>query len=230
MQDLNFRRKRKKSGSSRSGARRSSRTGRARKRTPRRGLHFEDVKAPLHFAQEKIRRNRGGVRGFAVWAVEILLVCMTAVFLVAAFGQRVSTAGDSMSPALRNGDVLLINRLIYQIKSPARGDIIAFRQNESGHYLVKRIVGLPGETVQIVDGKVLIDGEEMTEDIYVSDVEYAGEAEQPVELGEDEYFVMGDAHAASDDSRLPSFGNIRRSDIYGQAWFIVSPGEDFGFI
>lgn len=224
MQDLDFRRKRRKSSGNKKKPRR------AKRRAARRGLHFEDAKASLYFAQEKVRRNGAGIKGAGMLFVEILLACLLAVFLVAAFGQRVSTAGDSMSPALRNGDVLLINRLIYRIKAPARGDIIAFRQNENGHYLVKRIVGLPGETVQIVDGSILIDGEELTEDIYVSDIEYAGEAAQSVELGEDEYFVMGDNHAASDDSRLPSIGNVKQEDIYGQAWFIVSPGEDFGFI
>ena len=221
MQDLNFRRKRRK---------KSGGQGRRSRKPARGGLRFEDKKAPLHFPKEKLRRKRGDTKGIVLWAVEILIACMTAVLLVAAFGQRVSTAGDSMSPALKNGDVLLINHFIYNIKDPARGDIIAFRQDENGHYLVKRVVGLPGETVQIVDGKVLIDGEELTEDIYVSDIEYAGEAAEPVELGKDEFFVMGDNHASSDDSRLPSIGNIRKDDIFGQAWFVVSPGEDFGFI
>lgn len=224
MQDLNFRRKRRNSNNRKPGKPR--RTGR---RASRRGLRFEDGRAPLHFAQEKMRRNRAGLKDIVVWAVEILIVCMLAVFLVAAFGQRVSTAGDSMSPALKNGDILLVNRAVYRIKSPDRGDIVVFRKEDNGHFSVKRVVGLPGETVQIADGKVLIDGEEMTDDIYVSDIGYAGEAEQPVELGEDEYFVLGDNHAASDDSRLPGIGAVNRDEIYGQAWFIVSPGEDFGF-
>ena len=225
MQGLDFRRKRKNSNN-----RKPNRPRRSRRRAARGGLRFEDGKAPLHFAQEKLRRNRAGAKDIVLWVVEILIVCMLAVFLVAAFGQRVSTAGDSMAPALRNGDVLLINRAVYRIKSPARGDIVAFRQEKNGHFSVKRIVGLPGETVQISEGKVLIDGQEMTEDIYVSGIEYAGEAEQPVELGADEYFVIGDNHTASDDSRLPGIGAVNRDEIYGEAWFIVSPGEDFGFI
>ena len=94
----------------------------------------------------------------------------------------------------------------------------------------KRVVGLPGETVQITDGQLLINGEAPEEDIYVSDIEYAGEAQEPVELGKDEYFVMGDNHTDSDDSRLPSIGNIKKDDIFGKAWFIVSPGKHFGFI
>ena len=225
MQDLDFRRKRRQSGSKKRNGTRGK-----KRRITRSGLHFEGTRAPLHFAQEKPAGNRISTRDAVIWAVEILIVCMAAVFLVAAFGQRVSTAGDSMFPALKNGDVLLIDRAMYKIKSPSKGDVVAFRQEENGHYSVKRIVGLPGETVQIVDGRILINGEELKDDIYASGIEYAGEAEQPVELGDGQYFVMGDNHAASDDSRLPSIGSISRDDIYGRAWFVVSPGEDFGFI
>ena len=179
----------------------------------------------------KIRKRRNpNAAGIFLWVLEILIVCMSAVLLVAAFGQRVSTAGDSMSPVLKNGDIVLVNHFIYNIKDPARGDIVAFRQDENGHYMLKRVVGLPGETVQITDGQLLINGEAPEEDIYVSDIEYAGEAQEPVELGKDEYFVMGDNHTDSDDSRLPSIGNIKKDDIFGKAWFIVSPGKHFGFI
>ena len=225
MQDLDFRRKRRNSNNRKPGRQHGAQRGLSRGE-----LHFEGGKSPLHFAQEKMNRGRLGAKDAAIWGVELLIVCMLGVFLVAAFGQRVSTAGDSMSPTLKNGDILLINRAVYRIKNPARGDIVVFRQEENGHFSVKRIVGLPGETVQIVDGKILIDGEELTDHTYVSDIEYAGEAEQPVELGEGEYFVMGDNHAASDDSRLPGIGAVSRDEIYGEAWFIVSPGEDFGFI
>ena len=137
-----------------------------------------------------------------------------------------------MSPALKNGDVVLVNRLIYQIKGPARGDIIVFRPggNENTHYSIKRVVGLPGETVQIIDGSVYIDGEEAERDIYAADIEYAGTAEEPVELGEDEYFVIGDNTGVSDDSRTEDVGNVRLADIGGEAGFVANFGEDFGFI
>ena len=64
----------------------------------------------------------------------------------------------------------------------------------------------------------------------MSDIAFAGQASEPVELGEDEYFVIGDNHTASDDSRLPNIGSISRDDIYGKVWFIVKPAEDFGFV
>ena len=135
-----------------------------------------------------------------------------------------------MAPALRNGDVALVNRLVYRFVKPSRGDIIVFSQSGDTHYSVKRIVGLPGETVQIKEGKILIDGEELTKDVSASDIAYAGLAEEPVELSADEYFVIGDNHTASDDSRVPGVGNIKEDDIYGKAWFIAGPWEDMGFI
>ena len=220
MQGLDFRKKR----------RRSSNRPRVQKgRSARKGLRFEDKREKLHFAMERLGSS-AGIKSIVLWAVEILIVCMTAVFLIAAFGQRVSVAGDSMSPALKNGDVALVNRLVYRFAKPARGDIIVFSQSGASHYSVKRVVGLPGETVQIKDGEILIDGVELTKDINVSDIEYAGLAEEPVELSDGEYFDMGDNHTASDDSRVPGVGNIKTDDIYGKVWFIAGPWENMGFI
>lgn len=105
-------------------------------------------KAKLHFLSEKIHWNKKAV---ALWIAEIAVVCALAFILVFYFGQRVSNAGDSMRPELKNGDVVLVNRLVYNAMTPKRGDIIAFKPNgrENAHYYIKRIVGLPGETVQI---------------------------------------------------------------------------------
>lgn len=222
MQGLDFRKKRGKNG-------KKPRAG--RKRSTRGGLRFEtEKKRGLHFEQEKDPADRISAKDVILWGVEILIVCMAAVLLVAAFGQRVSVAGDSMAPVLKNGDVVLINRAVYHFKEPERGDIIAFSQDGDRHDSVKRIIGLPGETVQITDGKVLINGEESDADIHVSGIEYAGLAEEPVELGDDEYFVMGDNGARSDDSRDPGTGNVRKEDIRGEAWFVVSPSEDRGLL
>lgn len=221
MQGLDFRKKR---------GRTAGKPGTQKKRASRGGLRFEDKKRGLHFAQEKEYNSKLRAKEIVLWAVEILIVCMAAVFLVAAFGQRVSVAGDSMSPVLKNGNVVLVNRVIYNFKDPSRGDIIAYSQGGDGRYTVKRVVGLPGETVQIVDGKILINGEEITENIHVSGIEYAGLAEEPVELEDDEYFVMGDNHTASDDSRDPGTGNIKKDDIHGQVWFIAGPASDMGLL
>ena len=220
MQDLNFRKKRKTPGQ------------KPHRKIKGNKLRFEDPRKKLYFEKKKGRKNAVSIRRALLFLFQAALVCAAAVLLVLFFGYRVSNAGDSMNPALKNGDVVLVNRLVYQIKSPARGDIIVFRPggNENSHYSVKRVVGLPGETVQIIDGSVYIDGEKAESDIYTSDIEYAGTAEEPVELGEDEYFVIGDSAGVSDDSRTEDVGNVRLEDICGEAWFVASFGEDFGFI
>ena len=220
MQDLNFRKKRKTPGQ------------KPHRKIKGNKLRFEDPRKKLYFEKKKGRKNAVSIHRAFLFLFQAALVCAAAVLLVLFFGYRVSNAGDSMNPALKNGDVVLVNRLVYQIKSPARGDIIVFRPggNEKTHYSIKRVVGLPGETVQIIDGSVYIDGEKAESDIYTSDIEYAGTAEEPVELGEDEYFVIGDSAGVSDDSRTEDVGNVRPEDICGEAWFVASFGEDFGFI
>ena len=186
-------------------------------------------KAKLHFLREKIHWSK---KEAARWIAEIAIVCALAVILVFYFGQRVSTGGDSMRPELKNGDVVLVNRLVYNAMAPKRGDIVAFKPNgrENAHYYIKRIIGLPGETVQIREGKVYINGKEQTEDIFVSEIEKPGVAQEEITLGEQEYFVLGDQAASSDDSRMADIGNVKRSEIYGKIWFNTSVGSNFGFV
>lgn len=213
MKDLKFRKKRKK--------------GKIKRKNPgRRG------EKRLYFPKEKVKLPLGEPKEILKLGVEIAVVCLLALTLVLFFGQRVSIAGDSMSPTLKNGDVLLVNRLVYNAKKPARGDIIAFKPdgNENAHYMVKRVVGLPGEQVRIQDGQVYIDGEILVKDIYSYEITSPGVASEPVTLGENEYFVLGDNHESSDDSRMADVGNVQREDIYGKVWFVASAGPDFGFV
>ena len=215
MRELKFSRKRK--GTSGTSGRRSSR------------------RSDLRFESERGKHHKGGygqprrvnIAGLLCWIGEIILVCAAAVFLVLAFGYRVSNTGESMEPALDNGEVVLVNRLSYRMFSPARGDIVAYSQDGSEQYSVKRIVGLPGETIQIVEGSIFIDGEQLTEDVYAEDISYAGLASAPVELGDGEYFVIGDNASASDDSRSPDAGPVSEDEIYGKVWFVASFGDHF---
>lgn len=151
MGELDFRKKRKNTNI-RGTARKQGKNSRQRE------LRFENEKREKRSSGKRWGKNKKNTKGIVLWAVELLLVCMTAVFLVAAFGQRVNVIGDSMSPVLKNGNVVMINHFIYNIKDPSRGDIAAFQKDGDERYFVKRIVGLPGETVQIKEGKLLIDG------------------------------------------------------------------------
>ena len=185
----------------------------------------------LTFGKKKKRVNYDLLREILVWVIQIALVCGFAFVLVWCFGKRVSVIGDSMQPELANGDVALVNKLVYNISSPKRGDVIAFQPNgnENSHYYIKRVIGLPGETVEVKDGVIFIDGEELKEKYETTELEELGLLENPIELGKNEYFVLGDDRLSSEDSRSSEIGNIQRSDIKGKVWFVVS-GENFGFV
>ncbi|MDO4311722.1 MAG: signal peptidase I [Eubacteriales bacterium] len=168
----------------------------------------------------------------ASWILQIAIVLLFAFVFVWYFGQRVSTVGDSMSPILSNGDVVLVNRFVYNASAPKRGDIIVFKPkgNENSHYYIKRIIGLPGETVEILEGTIYIDGEKLTEDYETAEISDVGIVTGKISLGGDEYFVLGDDRGKSEDSRMADVGNVKRSYIYGKAWLIVSPLDHFGFL
>ncbi|BDF33740.1 signal peptidase I [Lachnospiraceae bacterium] len=166
------------------------------------------------------------------WSFKIAVVCLLAFVYVWYFGQRVSTIGDSMNPVLENDDVVLINRIVYNATSPKRGDIIAFKPkgNENAHYYIKRIVGLPGETVEIIENSIYINGKKIEEDYKTTDIDDVGIASEEITLGGDEYFVLGDNRENSEDSRNADVGNVKRDYIYGEVWFTVSPRKNIGFV
>ena len=165
------------------------------------------------------------------WVFKIAVVCLLAFVYVWYFGQRVSTIGDSMNPVLENGDVVLVNRIVYNATSPKRGDIIAFKPkgNENAHYYIKRIVGLPGEAVEIIENSVYINGKKIEEDYKTTDIDDVGIASEKITLGGDEYFVLGDNRENSEDSRNADVGNVKRKYIYGEVWFTISPRKNMGF-
>ena len=139
-----------------------------------------------------------------------------------------------MENTLHNGDNLIVDKLSYRFRDPERFDIIVFPfQYQANTYYIKRIIGLPGETVQIMeDGSIYINDEKM-EESYGREViqpETIGRAAEPIVLGEDEYFVMGDNRNNSSDSRTDIVGNIKREDIIGKAWLRIWPLSDFGVL
>ncbi len=163
------------------------------------------------------------------WIVDIVVVVAFACYLVYAVGSRVEVSGSSMSPVLSSGDVVLINRIVYDLGTPARYDIAVF-EKENSSYNMKRIIGLPGETVQIRNNLVYIDGKPLDTDDILGQATIAGIAEYPIELGEDEYFLLGDNRESSEDSRFAGIGTIKREQLTGKVWFKFQPIEEFGLI
>ena len=170
------------------------------------------------------------IRRVTSWTVDIILVLTLAFFLTWAFGTRVTMEGNSMAPLISGGDKLLINRTKGKLIALNRFDVAAYTLSDDNSVYLKLILGLPGETVQIRDGKVYIDGRLLEDDRMVFMVPNAGIAEEPVLLGEDEYFVIGRSPDASRDSRFADVGNIRASRILGTVWLRYSPFTAFGAV
>ena len=162
-----------------------------------------------------------------------LLVVLCAAYLIITYvGQRTQVSGSSMETTLSDGDNLLVDKITYRFSDPKRFDIIVFPfQYDTDTYYIKRIIGMPGETVQIdYDGNIDIDGEILEESYGREVIQNPGRAAEPITLGEDEYFVMGDNRNNSSDSRDPSVGNIHRKDIIGRAWVRIWPFSKFGVL
>lgn len=155
-----------------------------------------------------------------VWILEIGLMILLAYLLVTYGLERVSMAGQSMKETIQDKDKILINKLSYRFSNPKRFDVIVYKQQgkEHSYYTIRRVIGLPGETIQIKDGCVYIDGEKIEEKVEVEKMENGGLALEEITLDDDEYFVLGDNRNASEDSRFANVGNIYREDIIGKAW------------
>lgn len=162
-----------------------------------------------------------------------LLSVLVAVLLVVTFvGQKIEVIGSSMSPTLEDKDFLLVDKISYRLGDPKRFDIVVFPyQYEPNTYYIKRVIGLPGETVYIDDsGKIYINGEVLEEGYGKETITNPGRAYEEIRLSPNEYFVMGDNRNNSSDSRDPNVGNILRDEIIGRAFMRVSPLKKLGII
>ena len=166
------------------------------------------------------------------WAIAILIVVILAYSIVTFGIQSVTMIGQSMDPALTNQDVVLINKRAYTFHNPKRYDIIAFKLKEDteSYFNIKRIIGLPGETVQIKNGKIFIDGNVLTDLPFEDLIMTEGLAVDAITLDENEYFVIGDNCNNSEDSRFVNIGNISDKEISGKVFFRISPRSEFGFV
>ena len=162
------------------------------------------------------------------WMVDVIVVISIAWFLVFSMGTQIHVSGQSMDPMLSKGETVLMNRLSCRISKPERLDIVVFEKD--GKYNIKRVVGLPGETVQIQSGLLTIDGKVLDAPDGLERVDLAGLAENPVVLKKDEYFLLGDNRENSEDSRFPNVGNVKRRQIKGRVWFRFKPFARFGLI
>ena len=178
------------------------------------------------------QKKKSLVRNILLWTFEILVVILFAYVVVYFFGQSRKNIGQSMDVTLSGGDTVLLNVMAYQLGAPKRGDVISFKPNGSmtGHSSIKRIIGLPGETIQIKDGMIYIDGSVYLEKKNYPVMTNPGIAADEIKLGEKEYFVLGDNRNNSEDSRFADVGPVRSEYIEGKVWFVFSSQGQGGFL
>lgn len=167
--------------------------------------------------------------GMILYVVAVFAVCF---FIITYVGQRTKVEGSSMEPTLSNGDNLIVDKISYRFRNPERFDIIIFPYKyEKDTFFIKRIIGMPGETVWINNsGEIYINGVLLSENYGLETIKYAGLASTPITLGKDEYFVMGDNRNDSTDSRFDVVGPIKRKEIVGRAWVRIYPFNKFGVV
>ena len=172
------------------------------------------------------------IKELAGWLLYIVLIIALTWTVVTFVGQRTEVSGSSMETTLSDKDQLIVDKMTYRFRDPKRYDIVVFPyQYQDNTYYIKRIIGLPGETVQVVDGYVYINGSRLESDIYGNELmDDPMAASQPITLGEDEYFVLGDNRNHSQDSRDPSVGEVKKDTIMGKAWVRIYPFDKMGVI
>ena len=173
------------------------------------------------------------MRRVLVWGVQILAVVLLALVTAVLFFQTVTMQEGSMEPTIQAGQKVCINTMAYKLGTPKRGDLIAFEaggDEEHSSIHVKRIIGLPGDTVQIRDGEIYVNEELYETELDLGTIENPGLAEGGVTVGSNEYFGLGDNRNNSEDSRYADIGNVKKRSIQGKVWFSVAPWNKFGFV
>ncbi len=161
------------------------------------------------------------------WLLVTLIAAVCGYAFVTFCFQTVTVIGPSMRDTLVDGQVVLVNKMAYRIHDVERYDIIAYSMVENdSYYDIKRVIGLPGETLQIIDGYVYIDGSRLSNLPVEQVILSCGIANSPIVLGDNEYFVLGDNVNNSEDSRYTNIGNVTNAEILGRVDRIVSPKSD----
>lgn len=183
----------------------------------------------LSFIEKKKRLSPELIRDILGTTFYCFAALLLGAVIVVAFGMQISVIGFSMTPSLDNGQVVLVDRFSHRLLNPQREDVVCFypKGNENSHLYIKRIVGLPGETIQIKDGYVYVDGVRLLEDDGFDKIEDPGLATDIFVLGNDEYFVLGDNRNNSEDSRNGNIGAVSKDTMVGKVWFKLSYGKNY---
>lgn len=180
--------------------------------------------AVLAAAVNEIPRPPVRSRSFLRDVRDTVLMVIIIYTLVNLIAPRYIVEGASMQPSFETGEWIIVNRLGYLVGEPQRGDVVILDYPEPQEDLIKRLIGLPGETIEIHDGEVYVNGERLDEPYIKASPRYRDE----ITLGEDEYYVLGDNRNNSRDSH--AFGAVEAERIIGKAWMIYWPPENWGVV
>lgn len=192
-----------------------------------------EIQEPYDARAEVKPESKGNIKGFFYDLLFYAVLIFVCIYILPNFViQRTIVDGSSMANTLLDGEQLYVEKISYHFDMLDRFDIIVFypygRENED--YYVKRIIGLPGEKIQIIGSDIYINDEILVEDYGKDPIEDPGRAAQPIQLGEDEYFVLGDNRTISRDSRYEEVGNVTKENIGGRVILRISPFSRFGTI
>ncbi len=158
------------------------------------------------------------------WVKSLLIAVLLALVLRYFVVEIFLVEGDSMYPTLSHSERLVVNKFIYRFRDPERHEIVVFEHTENKDF-IKRVVGLPGEKIEIKNGQVYVNGQAVEKDYRVTD--YNGRY-GPEEIPEEKYFVLGDNRNNSMDSRSTSVGFVHKDEIKGKAFFVFWPLDEMG--
>jgi len=178
----------------------------------------------LSFYTKKSMLSKSLIHEIFSWGFAILISVIMGLIVTFALGFSTKVLGVSMKPTLNNGQKVLINRVVYNVFPPKRGDVVVFQLHavQESNYYIKRIIGVPGDTIQIIDGRIYINN-----DMYMDGFDKMadpGIAVDPIVLGEKEFFVLGDNRNNSEDSRNSDIGLVNQDMITGKVWFAMAAG------
>jgi signal peptidase I len=177
---------------------------------------------PEPAAQEK---HRSGFLRFLLDVIETLVLSVLLFTIINAVSARIRVDGFSMEPTLHSGEFVIVNKLAYKLGQPRLGDVIVFHYpRDPEQEYIKRVIGLPGDTVRIFDGKVFVNDRPLEEPYIASPPVYTSELTVP----EDSLFVLGDNRNNSSDSH--SWGPVPMEYVIGKAVFIYWPPDSWGWI
>ncbi len=174
--------------------------------------------------------RKSALTSIAGWIRDLFISVILAILVILFLYQPVKVEGTSMMPALVDQERIFINKFVYRfgIGEISRGDMVVFWfPNDPTKSYIKRVIGLPGDSIEVREGLVLVNNQRLTE-AYVNEEYRDRQSYPPFKVGRDEYYVLGDHRSSSNDSR--SWGPVPRKYIYGKAVFVYWPLDKMGLV